>query len=338
MKVLVTGGAGYIGSVLTERLMDWNKPITLDTGDGRVSVHTSHGRPMVKQLTVVDNMARGQNTLGRFCNDPRFRFFKADILSAPQLMEELYMDADVIIPLAGIVGAPQCKYKSYQAWALNHAAVVDMMMDVSGRGVKVVYPCTNSGYGSRPDGTPVTEEDELNPLSTYGQSKVKAEGKVLQFGGVSLRLATVMGWSPCMRLDLLVNDFTWQARKNRNIVLFEKNMKRNYIHVNDAADAMLLTLTNYDKMKGQAFNLGNSEANMSKLELAETIAKHTECHIVEAEFAEDPDRRDYLVSNQKIESLGFKPRWSLDDTVKQLIRFYDTVTLDSSNLFFDNWN
>jgi nucleoside-diphosphate-sugar epimerase len=338
MKVLVTGGAGYIGSILVDRLMSWCKPITLDTGDGRVSVHTDYGRPRVEKLTVVDNMTRKQNTLGQFCTDPRFKFFKADILSAPQLMEELYADTDVIIPLAGIVGAPQCKYKSYQAWALNHAAVVDMMMDISGKGVKVVYPCTNSGYGSRPDGTPVTEADELNPLSTYGQSKVKAEAEVLRFGGVSLRLATVMGWSPCMRLDLLVNDFTWKAAKDRTIVLFEKNFKRNYVHVNDVVDAMLFTIQNYDKMKGQAFNLGNSEANMSKLELAETIAKHTELHIVEAPFMEDPDKRDYVVSNARIEGLGFKSRWSVDETVKQLLKFYQTVTLDSSNVFYENWN
>jgi nucleoside-diphosphate-sugar epimerase len=321
MKVLVTGGAGYIGSVLVERLMKI-------TG----TIH-----PAVSQLTVVDNMNRKQNTMGRFCNDPRFRFFKADILSAPQLMEELYMDHDVIIPLAGVVGAPQCAHKSYQAWGLNHAVVTDMMADVSGRGVKVIYPCTNSGYGSRPDGTPVTEEDKLNPLSVYGQSKVRAEREVLKFGGVSLRLATVMGWSPCMRLDLLVNDFTWKAAKERTLVLFEKNFKRNYVHINDVVEAFLFAILNYDKMKGQAYNLGNPSSNMSKLELANTIAKYTELHIVEAPFMEDPDKRDYVVSNEKIESLGFRTNWTIDMTVHQLLKFYKTITLDSANVFYENW-
>lgn len=336
MKVLVTGAGGYIGSVLVEKLLgwtDWRKMHSVTGGlDSSPEFYS-----MVKQLTVVDNMSRKQNTLGRFCSDPRFRFFKADVLSAPQLMEELYMDVDVIIPLAGIVGAPQCKYKSYLAWALNHAVVVDMMMDIVMTGKKVVYPCTNSGYGSRPDGKPVTEQDEINPLSTYGQSKVKAETEVLKFGGVSLRLATVMGYSPCMRLDLLVNDFTWKAAKERTIVLFEKNFKRNYIHVEDVCDAMIFAIKNYDQMKDQAFNLGNSEANMSKLELAQKIAEHTELHIVEAEHMEDPDKRDYVVSNEKIESLGWKPKWSVDDTIKQLLNFYKTVSLDSANIFYDNW-
>lgn len=334
MKVLVTGGGGYIGSVLVEKLLTWEQKLQHPLKPQGVIMSTN---PAVEQLTVVDNMSRKQNTLGRFCNDPRFKFFKADILSAPELMEELYMDADVIIPLAGIVGAPACRTQSYLAWGLNYAVVSDMMRDISGTGKKVISPCTNSGYGSRPDGKPVTEMDPLTPISTYGQSKVKAEAEVLTFGGVSLRLATVMGYSPCMRLDLLVNDFTWKAAKERTIVLFEKNFKRNYIHVEDVCDAMIMSIEKYDQMSGQAFNVGLSDANLSKLELVNKITEHTELHIVEAPFMEDPDKRDYVVSNEKIESIGFRAKWSVDDTIKQLLKFYRTVSLDSSNIFYDNW-
>jgi nucleoside-diphosphate-sugar epimerase len=275
--------------------------------------------------------------LGRFCSDSRFKFYGADITNDVSLMEDLYREHDVILPLVGLVGAPVCESNQHMAWLLNHASVVDMAFDMKGLGKKIVYPCTNSGYGSRPDGTPVTEEDPLNPISVYGKSKVAAESVILAQGGVSLRLATVMGWSPCMRMDLLVNTFVWKAVKERSITLFEKDMKRNYIHVEDVANAFIFAINNYDKMKGQAYNIGLSDANLSKYELAQQIAKHTECHIVEAEFMQDPDKRDYIVSNEKIEALGFKPKWSLDDTIRQLIEFYYTIDLSSSNVFFDNW-
>jgi nucleoside-diphosphate-sugar epimerase len=337
MKVLVTGGAGYIGSVLIEKLL--NLKATFNQDGSPIKYGYKEGGLIVHELNIVDNMVRKQNTLGRFVSDERFRIYNVDILSSENLMEELYAYHDVIIPLAGIVGAPACRKHAYQAWALNHAAVTDMMMDLAMTGKKVIYPCTNSGYGSRPDGTPVTEDDPLTPISTYGKSKVAAEEAVLKYGGVSLRLATVMGYSPCMRLDLLVNDFVWKAKKQGVIVLYEKNFKRNYIHVEDVTDAFIFALKNYDTMKGQAYNLGNTAINMSKAELAENISKWVaKTNIVEAPFMEDPDKRDYIVSNAKIEALGFKCEWGLFKTVQQLSKFYDTITLDSSNVFYENWS
>ena len=329
MKVLITGGAGYIGSVLVKELLNWRK---------YAGPNLSEWWEVISKLTVVDNLIRKQNTMGQFVMDPRFEFVKWDV-SDYDLIKTYYDEADVILPLAGVVGAPRCHMLAQQAWNLNSVVPVGMVqwLKFSGHEAKVIYPCTNSGYGSRPDGRFITEEDELKPVSVYGKSKVSAEEQILHYGGISLRLATVMGWSPCMRLDLLVNDFVWRAVKDRTIVLFEKNMKRNYIHIEDVAKAFILAINNYDKMKGQAFNVGLSTANLSKLELAEKIAEQIECHIVEAEFARDPDRRDYLVSNEKIEAMGFKPKWSVENTITQLIKFYKTITLDSANIFYENW-
>jgi nucleoside-diphosphate-sugar epimerase len=351
MKILITGGGGYIGSVLVEKLLDWWVPtdrIMYGSGGERVM------RRAVDKLTVVDNMVRKQNTLGRFCSDTRFEFIKSDCtepfkykLSTFDKEMEIDVDElictneyDVVIPLAGVVGAPRCQANFHQAWRLNQAQLenmIDMIMEHSKNPPKIIYPCTNSGYGSRPDGKFVTEQDELNPVSVYGQSKVAAEKNVLDYGGVSLRLATVMGYSPCMRLDLLVNDFTWKGVNDRYIVLYEKHFKRNYIHVQDVAQAFILAIQKYDEMQGQSYNVGLSSANLSKFELAQIVQKHTGCELIEAPYMEDPDKRDYLVSNEKIEAMGFCPDWTVDDTVYELVKFYNTITLDSANVFYENW-
>jgi nucleoside-diphosphate-sugar epimerase len=253
-------------------------------------------------------------------------------------MKKLYLSHDVILPLAGLVGAPVCDRHKAQAWSTNFKVIDDMYKVIKNSDKKIIYPCTNSGYGSRPDGKPVTESDELTPISVYGRSKIAAERIVLENGGISLRLATVMGYSPCMRLDLLVNTFVWKALKERSIVLFEKNFKRNYINIQDVAKAFTLLLSRYNEYKGEAFNVGLSSANLSKLELAQRVKLYVpECHIIEAPFMSDPDKRDYVVSNKKIESIGFKPEFSLDQTIKELVCFYSTVDLDSANIFFENW-
>jgi len=351
MKILITGGAGYIGSVLVKKLLEW-KPISLDA-----LVNTGNGirwSSPIEKITVVDNLIRKQNVLGEFVTDSRFEFIKTNIDSfftyqgdmhpfhkGDEIdVTELACFYDVVIPLAGIVGAPRCQEEQELSWKYNRIWIFELIKELEEHAPvppKVIFPCTNSGYGSRPDGAMITEEDPLRPVSAYGRSKVAAEKDILSYGGISLRLATVMGWSPCMRLDLLVNDFVWQAVKRRNIVLFEKHFKRNYIHVEDVAQAFILAIEKYYQMGGQSFNVGLSSANLSKEELSKKIAEHIELHIIDAPLMEDPDKRDYIVSNEKIEALGFKPRWDIDSTIEQLIKFYQTVGLDSANIFYENW-
>ena len=332
MKVLLTGGCGYIGSVLVKTLLDWGKdsPSVDELG----IPCWSHG-PVVSKITVIDSLVRKQNTLGQFCTDPRFNFVFGDVCEMDMMIEHME-DADFIIPLAGVVGAPQCEAFKARAWDVNMRSLILMAQEMK-PDHKIIYPCTNSGYGSRPDGQPITEEDPLNPISTYGNTKVEGEVLIRQVDGVSLRLATVMGWSPCMRLDLLVNQFVWQAVKRGVIVLYEKTFRRNYIHVEDVCQAFKLAIEKYDEMKGQAYNVGLSTANLTKFELSQKIAEYVDYQIVEAPLMQDPDKRDYLISNNKIEALGFKPEWTIDATIQQLVKFYSTVGLQSANIFFENW-
>jgi len=336
MNVLITGGAGYIGSVLVEKLLGWQSLTSVSSETGYLMFQQFASR--VNKLVVLDNLSRKQNTLGKFCSDDRFVFVNGTVTNidlVSQILEE--HDIDVIIPLAGIVGYPSCKKDPALAWSLNYGAV-NAMIDELGPKHKLIIASTNSGYGSRPDGQPITEDDPLNPISVYGLSKIEAEKAVLEVGGVSLRLATVMGYSPCMRLDLMVNNFVWNASKNREITLFEKGFTRNYIHVEDVCQAVMLAIDKYEEMSGKAYNVGLSEANLTKEELANEIAKYTELHILEAPLMEDPDKRDYKISNERIESLGFKPEWNMERTIKQLLNFYRTISYDSANVYYDNWS
>ena len=321
MKILITGGAGYICSTLVPKLLDWKN---------------EDGSAKVEQITVVDCLRFNQNPLAECFKDSRFRFICGDVQNRT-LMAPLYVTHDVILPTAGLVGMPICNEFPQLAWALNHGVIQDMVSDLLklNTEAKIVYFCTNSGYGSYPDGRFVTEQDELKPISVYGQSKVKAEQVVLeQRSGTSLRLATVMGISPFMRVGLLVNTFCWQAAKQKNIVLYEAGFKRNYINVDDVAQATMFAIEHYDEMKGEAYNLGLSSANLNKRELANKIAEQTELHILEAPLLKDEDKRDYLVSNAKIEALGFKPRWTLEATIASLLRFYKGITPHSDNVYF----
>lgn len=301
MRVLITGGAGYIGSILT--------PALLERGH---------------EVTVLDTFARGDTALAACCAYDGFNPVRGDARDE-RLLDELAPKADVMIPLAALVGAPLCKEDPIAAKTLNQDAVIALAKR-KGAGQKIVYPTTNSGYGIGVAGQFCTEETPLNPISLYGTTKMAAENAVLEQGGVSFRLATVFGMGPRMRLDLLVNDFTWRAVNDRAVVIFEGHFKRNYIHIRDVVKGFLHGIENYETMGGQAYNLGLSSANLSKLELCATIQKHVPNFVfLEAPIGEDPDKRDYIVSNEKLEATGWSPDWSLDRGIQELLRGYKTI-------------
>jgi nucleoside-diphosphate-sugar epimerase len=299
MRVLITGGAGYIGSILV--------PSLLDRGH---------------DVTVLDTFSRGTTELAHCCRFANFNPVRADARDE-RILDELVPRADVIIPLAALVGAPLCKEDPIAAQTTNLDAVVALLKRV-GKAQRVIYPTTNSGYGVGEPGIMCTETTPLRPVSLYGVTKVEAENAVLAQGnGVTLRLATVFGMSPRMRIDLLVNDFTWRAVTDRAVVIFEGHFKRNYIHIRDVVKGFEHAIANFDSMRGQAYNVGLSEANLSKLELCAVIKKHVPGFVfLEAPIGEDPDKRDYIVSNEKIERTGWKPDWSLDAGIAELIRGY----------------
>lgn len=299
MKILVTGGAGYIGSILV--------PALLSAGHS---------------VTVLDTFPDGGTQLVTCCRDPKFQPLRGDARDT-RLLDEILPKHDCIIPLAALVGAPLCKQDPIAATTTNRDAVIALVERTS-KSQMILTPTTNSGYGVGEKGKFCTEESPLRPISLYGTTKVEAERAVLESGcGISFRLATVFGLSPRMRLDLLVNDFTWRAITDRAVVLFEPHFKRNYIHIQDIARVFLHSIKNYEKMRGEAFNVGLSDANLSKFELCERIRKQVPGFtFLEAPIGEDPDKRDYIVSNEKIETTGFKPEWPLDAGIGELIRGY----------------
>ncbi|MDR3499385.1 MAG: SDR family oxidoreductase [Parvibaculum sp.] len=298
-RVLVTGGAGYIGSMLVPKLL----------GEGY-------------EVTVLDTFARGDTELAASCADPKFTPVQGNVRDEA-LMKKLLAKADIVIPLAALVGAPLCKREPHTATAVNREAVLWLVKNLS-REQKILYPTTNSGYGIGEAGKECTEETPLRPISLYGVDKVEAERAILDSGnGVTFRLATVFGMAPRMRIDLLVNDFTLRAVRDRAVLIFEGHFKRNYIHVRDVARAFLHGIENYERMNNQPYNVGLSDANLSKLELCERIKRHVPNFVyVEAPIGEDPDKRDYIVSNSKIEGTGWVPAHSLDAGIAELIKGY----------------
>jgi nucleoside-diphosphate-sugar epimerase len=302
-NVLVTGGAGYIGSVLV--------PALLDRGFN---------------VAVIDNFMYGQDSLAAVCYHPNFSIVRGDVRSM-DTMRPLVKDADVIIPLAALVGAPLCDRDPIAATSTNKQAIVDMLAHTSPH-QQVILPITNSGYGIGEAGKFCTEETPIRPVSLYGRDKVEVERTLLDRHGnaISLRLATVFGMSPRMRLDLLVNDFTYRAYTDRFIVLFESHFKRNFLHVRDVARVFLHAIDNFATMKGQIYNVGLSAANLSKLELCRQIQKHLPSFIIhESDIGHDPDRRDYIVSNEKIERTGYTPAFSLDEGIRELIKGFSMI-------------
>lgn len=302
MKVLVTGAAGYIGSVLV--------PMLLARG---------------YQVTALDNFMYRQNSLLDCCFDKNFQVEFGDIRNR-KLMAKLMEDADVIIPLACLTGAPLCEHDPVGATSIIVDAV-KTIVELKRPGQQVIYPNTNSGYGIGTSGIYCTEETPINPISLYGRLKCEAEQALLDGGdAVIFRLATVFGASPRMRLDLLVNDFTYRAYKDRFVVLFESQFKRNYIHVRDVAAAMLFAIENFATMNGQVYNLGLSNANLNKHELCCEIQKQLpDFYFTEAELFEDPDKRNYIVSNDKIERLGFKATISIQEGIAELLKAFKVL-------------
>jgi nucleoside-diphosphate-sugar epimerase len=297
MRVLVTGGAGYLGSILVEHLLK-----------------AGHG------VSVLDNLMYGQRTLFQHCASPQFDFACGDARDEAAL-KPLIAKADVLIPLAAIVGAPACDRNPWLATGVNRDAVILLEKLRSPRQL-IVYPNTNSGYGASTGQLHCTEETPLEPISLYGRDKVEAEQALLaRPNTIALRLATVFGASPRLRIDLLVNHFVYAAMMDGYMVIFEKDFKRNYIHIRDVARAFLHGIANFEKMKGKPYNVGLDDANLSKLELCAVIQKHLPKFVfVEAPIGEDPDKRDYIVSNARIAAAGFKPEWSLDRGITELIK------------------
>jgi len=301
-NILITGGAGYLGSVMV--------PYLLSKG------HRVH---------VLDNLLFRQNSLLDCCANPSFSFTRGDARDAATL-EPLVKKADVIIPLAAIVGAPACNLDPLATYSTNRDAIKTLLSLVS-REQALLAPITNSGYGIGTPGKFCTEESPLSPISSYGLSKVEAEKMLLDSGqAISFRLATVFGASPRMRMDLLVNDFVYRALYDRAIVLFEAHFKRNYIHIRDIARVFEFGMERFTNLKGEPYNVGLSDANLSKAELCEVIKKHLpQLEYLEAPIGKDPDKRDYIVSNEKIEKAGWSPAYSLEDGIVELIKAYKII-------------
>jgi nucleoside-diphosphate-sugar epimerase len=302
MKILVTGGAGYIGSVLV--------PSLLKEG---------------YEVVVLDNVMYGQSPLLDCCHDNNLSIVRGDARDE-NILQKCLKDVDYIFPLAALVGAPLCDRDKLAAVSTNRDAVASLAR-LSSKSQRIIIPTTNSGYGIGTKGIRCTEETPLQPVSLYGTTKVEAEKIVLERkNAVSLRLATVFGVSPRMRIDLLVNDFTYRAIKDRFVVIFEGHFKRNYIHIRDVARAFMHTVKNFEKMKNEPYNVGLSDANLSKLELCAKIKEQIPDFIyLEAPVGEDPDKRDYIVSNEKIEKTGFKTEYKLEFGIQELIKAYRII-------------
>lgn len=296
-NILVTGGAGYIGSILVPELL-----------------RTEY------KVTVLDNFMYRQNSLLECMANENFDVIKGDARDEG-ILKELLQKVDYIIPLAALVGAPLCNRDKIGAVNINRDAVVSIAK-LASKEQRIIIPTTNSGYGIGQKGVYCTEETPLNPITLYGKVKMEAEKIVLdRENSISFRLATVFGISPRMRIDLLVNDFVYRAVKDRFVVVFEGHFKRNYIHVRDVARAFIHAINNFDKMKDQPYNVGLSDANLSKLELCAKIKEQVADFVyLESSVGEDPDKRDYIVSNEKIEKTGFKPIYSLEMGIGELIK------------------
>jgi len=310
MKILITGGAGYIGSTLTDLLLSKNY-----------------------EVTVIDSLKYNQTSLLHVCNNKKFKLIHDEVIPYVSNSEFLN-DFDVIIPLAAIVGAPACDRYKKEATETNFYQI-KLIVDNLKSNQRLIMPNTNSQYGSSTE--IITEESPFNPHTHYAKTKCDAENYILSHGnGVCLRLATVFGSSSRMRTDLLVNDFVYKSLVDGYLVLFESQFKRNYIHVRDIAQTFLFTIKNYDVMRGSAYNAGLSNANLSKMELALKIKEHVPNLVIKTEeFREDVDKRDYIVSNQKLENLGWKPEHSLDDGIRELIYAYKMI-INSNNKMFTN--
>jgi nucleoside-diphosphate-sugar epimerase len=297
MNILVTGGAGYIGSLLVPNLL-------------------SQGH----FVTVIDNFMYRQTSLASSIRDEKLTLIFGDVRDE-SLMKTHLAKADVIIPLAAIVGAPACDSDPIAAQSINKDSILWLLKQLSPN-QRIIMPTTNSAYGSGDQNNYCDENSPLNPLSLYARDKVTVEKALMDLpNATSFRLATVFGISPRMRLDLLVNNFAYRAITDGFVIVFEGHFKRNYIHVLDVIQAFNLGLNNEKNFKGEVFNVGLSEANISKIDLCREIQSLIPTFTyLEAALGKDPDQRNYVVSNQKIENLGFKPVISLRNGLEELIK------------------
>lgn len=301
-KILVTGGAGYIGSIMVPELL--------------AKGHS---------VTVVDNFMYSQNSLAHCAANKNFNVVNSDVRNE-KVMSGLVSKADVIIPLAALVGAPLCSKDPIAATTINRDAAISTFKMAS-KDQWILMPTTNSAYGTGSQGNICTEDSPLAPISLYAKDKVEVEHALMQHpNAISFRLATVFGMSPRMRIDLLVNDFAYRAVYDRFVVLFEGHFKRNYVHVRDVVRAFMHGMDNFDKMKGQIYNVGLSDANLSKIELCQVLKRHIPSFVyMEAPVGEDPDKRNYIVSNDKLEKTGFRPAHSIDMGIEELIKGFTMI-------------
>jgi nucleoside-diphosphate-sugar epimerase len=294
-KILVTGGAGYIGSMLTDHLIQRGEDVT-----------------------VVDTLKYGGNSLMHLAASKRFKFIQGDVRDT-ELMSSLIKDIDFIFPLAALVGAPLCDKNPEEAKEVNLDSVSHLLTLIKNQ--KIIYPTTNSGYGMKKAGELCTEESELRPVSLYGRTKVEAENLIQQSGhGVSLRLATVFGTSFRTRFDLLLNNFVYRSLKDKQIEIYEGHFKRNFIHIRDVVEGLIFAMDNFEVMKGEAFNLGLDSANISKINLAKKIKEFIpELILTENKTQKDPDQRNYIVSNEKIRKVGFEAKITVEDGIVEMM-------------------
>jgi len=301
-NVLVTGGAGYLGSIMVPDLL-----------------------ALGHKVTVLDSFLFKQSSLNHCCYHPNFTVVKGDIRQKDTMLS-LIKNADVVIPLAALVGAPLCNLDPVSATTINRDAI-ELMISLLSKDQIVLMPTTNSAYGTGDKDNLCNEESPLRPISQYAIEKVEIEKKLMQHpNAISFRLATVFGMSPRMRIDLLVNDFTYRAVNDGFVVLFESHFKRNYIHVRDVSRVFQHALSHHNDMKGEIYNVGLSDANVSKKELCELIQEQLPKFIfIDEQIGKDPDQRNYIVSNEKIQSTGFKTEFSLELGIGELVKGYTMI-------------
>jgi nucleoside-diphosphate-sugar epimerase len=332
MKTLVLGSQGFISSLLMPELLSWKKELIL----GRYKKMEDVDDFVVSELIGVDNLMYNQCVHGAIVGDKRYSFIRQDVTDV-EAMKELYAWADCIIPAACLTGAPICEQMKSRAWAVNYSSIkkmLDYLLSIGKKDTIIIGLVSNSGYGIKPEGTLTIEEDALNPISTYGRTKVALEKELMAYKAVTYRFATVFGPSLFHRVGLLVNTLVLKGLREKVLPIYEGHFQRNYLYIQDAIQAIKLGISKYDQMRGQVYNVGDTRANMTKLELAKLVAKYTGAEVIEVDNLKDPDRRSYLVSNAKIEAMGFKPTKTIEEVIQDLIKFYAAVDERSHNVYF----